>query len=381
MSAAGTRCRCGLTAVLAGALVAGCEGPPETGDSTGDAWRLVEDLRIGVVDGEGPDVFGRIAGLQVGEDGRIYVLDAQARELRIFDSTGAHVRTVGRQGQGPGEFQSIVGMDWDPEGRLWVVDLGNDRYTLFDADGELVDHVPREVGMSASPWPGAIDDSGAVWEALRLIPDVEGDSITREFARLTPTGEVLDSLRVVERDAEMYQTAVPGGGTATFFDVVPFSSAAWTTVDPDGSLWAGVTGEYRLVKLRPTGDTLLVVERDRDPVPITETERQAALDDPGVRRLIELGTIDADLIPPTKPPLARVEVSEAGEIWAWLSAPGSDPGPIDRFQADGQLVGSVSSPQDFASSGPRPVILEDYVVGVVADSLGVQSVVRYHIER
>jgi hypothetical protein len=197
---------------------------------------------------------------------------------------------------------------------------------------------------------------------------------------VTPTGEVLESLSVVKTGVDVLEVNADFG---TLYTSLPFASVPWSTVDPDGSLWTGVTGAYRMVKLRPSGDTALVIERNRDPVPVTDEELQATLaSDPGIARLSELGvTVDPSLISLNKPALTHVEVSERGEIWVWLSALGSEPGPIDVFRADGEYVGSVVSPSDFDLRGGRPVILEDYVVGVVADSLGVQSVVRYRIER
>ena len=67
-----------------------------------EAWRVVEDLRIGEAMSEGPDLFGAIYSFDVDAWGRIFVLDDQAQEVRIFDSGGAFVRTVGRRGEGPG---------------------------------------------------------------------------------------------------------------------------------------------------------------------------------------------------------------------------------------------------------------------------------------
>ena len=38
-----------------------------------DRWEAQEVIRIGTLDGEGPDQFGRVSGLAVGEDGTIFV--------------------------------------------------------------------------------------------------------------------------------------------------------------------------------------------------------------------------------------------------------------------------------------------------------------------
>jgi 6-bladed beta-propeller len=37
-------------------------------------------------------------------------LERQEEQIRVFDSTGAYVRTIGREGAGPGEFKQAVGL-------------------------------------------------------------------------------------------------------------------------------------------------------------------------------------------------------------------------------------------------------------------------------
>ena len=71
-------------------------------------WALVEELRVGSVDGAGPDVFGYLKGLVVLEGGGFAVLDSQVQELRVFGPDGAHIATHGRKGQGPGEFVDLT---------------------------------------------------------------------------------------------------------------------------------------------------------------------------------------------------------------------------------------------------------------------------------
>src|SRR5690606_30898672 len=105
----------------------------------GEAWELHERFRLGAMDGDGADVFGNIVDVELGPDGALYVLDAQASEVRAFGSDGAHLRTFGRSGRGPGEFNRAAGMAFDAHGTLWVMDWGNARYSGFDpSTGALV---------------------------------------------------------------------------------------------------------------------------------------------------------------------------------------------------------------------------------------------------
>src|SRR5690606_4969462 len=44
-----------------------------------------------------PDVFGSVASVVADATGNVWVADAQTREIRVFDRSGAHLRMVGRQ--------------------------------------------------------------------------------------------------------------------------------------------------------------------------------------------------------------------------------------------------------------------------------------------
>lgn len=74
------------------------------------AWRVVEEVRIGTLERTGPDLFGRISAIEVDRTGRIYVLESQAAELRVFEPSGRHVRTFGRRGSNPGDSTTTVSM-------------------------------------------------------------------------------------------------------------------------------------------------------------------------------------------------------------------------------------------------------------------------------
>ncbi|MCY4571386.1 MAG: 6-bladed beta-propeller, partial [Gemmatimonadetes bacterium] len=124
---------------------------PQRGGNAG-AWRLVEELRLGNVMGDGPEGFGDIQDIAVDPTGRIYVLDVASEEVRVFGGDGAYLRTMAREGEGPGEFRysSNNRITWRAPGQLWI---GNSSLlTVVDTLGnELRRHAWRRPGRGWMP--------------------------------------------------------------------------------------------------------------------------------------------------------------------------------------------------------------------------------------
>jgi hypothetical protein len=100
-------------------------------------WSVSADpsVRLGAVDGVGPDLFGSIAAVAENHDGTLAVADGQAQELRVFDAVGAHRWTAGGEGDGPGEFSGIEALAFVRGDSVAVFDARAQRVTLFAPDG------------------------------------------------------------------------------------------------------------------------------------------------------------------------------------------------------------------------------------------------------
>ena len=77
-----------------------------------EQWQVVEGLRIGTVSGDGPDSFGQVGSIVVDGAGRLWIVDRQATEIRVFDADGEFVRTVGRAGEGPANSSPSARHTW-----------------------------------------------------------------------------------------------------------------------------------------------------------------------------------------------------------------------------------------------------------------------------
>ena len=343
-------------------------------------WRIVEELRIGTAEGSGPDLFGRVGAIEVDALGRLWVAEAQAQELRVFDHAGRHVRTVGREGGGPGEFRQINAVMWGPDGNLWVVDPSNNRVSVIDTAGNFVTSHPTIGNIVMSPWPGGVDSAGHFYS---FAPKPNRETFAIVLVRHNAAMEALDTIEVPQR-------AEPGAG---FFEIrsargfvrasVPYGSGlVWRLVWP-GYIWFGETGDYHLYQRSLAGDTLRIVSKAFEPLPVTSSDIDSAI--VGLEWFTRQGgRVDRSRFPAVKPAWQTLYTDDERNLWVVPVLPqeGSRYGVqgFDVFDPEGRYLGRVTVPFDLAQY-PPPLIRGGFLYGVVRDEMEVPYVVRARLER
>jgi len=405
-----------LLPATAAALLAACGtdadpsgSSPETvvetiGDTTvvrtlsGSVWgaeaTLVPEVAIGRMDGPEEHLFGSIRSIAVADDGTIHVLDFQGQHVRVFDSLGVYVETLGRRGEGPGEFSEAEAIAVLPDGRLAVRDPENQRVTVFGpGPGEMAEW--RYTGSIQTLSPLYTDTRGRTWLLAGDLDRV--DALVMEIILLDPDGTPLDTLPTPTSDYQVPVVRAEAPGLRMTYGV-PFAPRFHWTVHPSGHFLTGLSSDYRIELARDDG--VLRIERTVDPVPATDAERD-------YQRDVTVGRIrwslpdwewDGPAIPEYKPFFRGLAAGRDGRIWVQLSTEGrpvenayhdpDDPGSLpvtweeeiryDVFEPDGTYLGMVLAPEGF-SSFPAPVFRGDQVWAVTEDEQGVERVVRYRI--
>ena len=341
----------------------------------GQAWTLAEDLRIGSMDEEGPALFGQVAAVEADSLGRVWVLERNAKELRVFDAEGRHVRTLGREGAGPGEFGDPIGLAWAPDGHLWVADPGNARFTVFDTAGRYVTSHPRRVAGYSMPWSGGFDREGRLYE---VSPVGGGGDFRSAVLRFDAAMQPADTLLLPRVESQQFELRSPGGGMMVVG--VPFTPGVAVAVDPRGFVWTGVTDRWRLHQQTLRGDSVRIVEREAAPVPVTAGDREAALQE--LKWFTDQGgRVDLGRIPAHKPAFSDLVAAPDGHLWVRPSVPeGYEGAAFDLFDPEGRYLGRVPFPAGL-NRFPPPVVRGDALYGVRRDSLDVPYVVRVRIRR
>ncbi len=326
-------------------------------------------VTIGELDGPEEYTFGEVAGVAVAGDGRIYVGDAQALEVRVYSPDGEFLFRFGRKGEGPGEFGNISGLRLAPEG-IAVVDGQQARVTVFTLDGDLVRtfRLERPYLIFAHDAPMAFDAAGHFVDETVLQVQEGPDSLA--LVRYDTAGEALDTTVVGPQNMDFIlvtRDEVPIMGLAR-----PFAPRPSLALGPDGSSYFSTGDEYRVVERSPSGAVVRVIRRGMSPRPVTAAERdsvQAGLLD---RAHEAGGQLSSDTqIPETKPVIADLQVDAGGNLWI-QSTPDASWETLEWWVHDpeGRYLGPVATPRmDVMDIGP------DYMAGVTTDELGVNRVV------
>ena len=350
-----------------------------------------EVYRVGALDGEDWETFGRVRHVAFDGAGNLYIFDSQASRVVVIGPRGDFVRQFGQKGDGPGEFDSghspAMAFAVMPDGRAVVFDTGRLAFQLFGADGEF-ERMIRVGGDGFLIIPGlqpsrgydAVISTGTV-ATLGQTPG-SPEPAFRPIERFILSGEEV----VVETVGEGWK---PPGDPDGFLPRL----AAGTL--PGGGLAFTDSSAYAIKVTAPGGGVSRVLTRPFRPEPVTERVRAAEIE----RRLEELeGTesagdrvgggqaarmsqmaqfqrsqIEAMEFFDEIPVVRGMRTSWEGTIW--VRRRGEEPasnGPIDLLTPDGRYLGSY--PAGFTAM-PSAFGPDGLVAFVERDELDVQTVV------
>ena len=159
----------------------------EMGESTPVPWEL-ELAQDGAARLNDPRAVG------IGRNGQVYVLDAGADRVQVYDAQGNFLFAFGESGAKPGQFDFAEGgaLAVDRSGQLYVLEPKNQRIQVFDPEGNLLRRIAS--GGLRSARDIAVSSGGQVYvssEEARNIRafDAEGH-LTRHFVYKPKNGRV-----------------------------------------------------------------------------------------------------------------------------------------------------------------------------------------------
>jgi len=345
------------------------------------------DLEIGAVEGAAEYAFSRIVDLWLTPNDGLVVSDGNSPELRVFGGDGRHVGTIGRRGEGPGELLGaprIAGIAGDT---VFVYDVPSGRATSFLLNGELIETIALRSGTGSrisSLYRRANGDYLALspWIAADRVTEIhdarlEVDSVVVE--RLSPTGRVLDTVKVLADRSRLRMVQDRGAGQLGVIQAdPPYLPRAF--LESSGTLEALGRSDSFELELTPAAGVPILLRvqgvdhparareiRERQEIQIREDFDGRPLD-PLTRQLL------LDHLPDRLPAFVAVSIGAHGDIWV-AKSDFDDSSGYDWlvFSPGGELRGSVHTPPGMRLLAIR----SNFIVGAVTDEFDVPFIRRY----
>lgn len=388
-------------------LLAGCDPPSpsevadhvELRDTVGDTVRvrtvsgsvwgsspvLVEELRIGRLEGPDEETFGFISEMAVDSAGGIYVFDRQVPALRYFNEQGEYVRTLGREGSGPGEYRNTtMGLAVRQDGRVILRDHRNARFNLYSPDGSVSDS-----WFFGSATMGNrmlfTDTNDHTYLKVSVGPRGTGELPEHGYAHFDEHGELVDTLHTPR-----FENAPPGSVGSSFSP-----SLEWG-ISPQGDIVVGASDRYTF-EVRKADGRVLRVSREIPTVPLIPQERaeHEARRSWTIEHEAQFFPVLPPPVPELKPFFRGFYFGADGTIWVhrFVTAERQPPSDVDAgsggrprltwrepmvfdvFGPDGAYLGQVRVP----SQTTPMVFSRERVWGLQTGEFGETYVVRFRL--
>lgn len=368
--------------------------------NAGNGWRLSSEpvLQIGAAKGAPEVEFGAVWGVYRLSNGHIVVGDQASSELRFFDETGKFLRRVGGRGQGPGQINGLMDLKLG-RGDTLVAQGQTLRLTAYAKDGAYA----RSVRV-AKP-----DSTPLIQALIGFLSD--GTFLARAY----PEPRAIAGPEPVTDSATLVHFAADGsvkGIVGKFPFVIQayngprpspmiFGPTGWMATGSN-RVYVGFPTTYEIRVYRVDGVLERVIRRAWTPTPVTSAEVQQYRDGWRAMRSSPAGAqfsaaelqewmrrLDQFPVAKTLPAHSIFFIDRGGNLWVrryelagatyglGLLPEGDDPAHASVFDRTGRWLGDVAIPPAFYIQD----IGDDYVLGTVTDSDGVQYVRMYSLTK
>lgn len=328
--------------------------------AAGDALHAEMDVgaqtRVGEVvletDAAGAEPFGRIGGMAIAADERVWVLDRQASTVYLIDTAGDLAATRGREGDGPGELRGPSSLTLAAD-RLWVMSSNARRIDVLPA-GDV--GAPARVRLRLAEYSAPGRPATAYTRPIVLRGGRSALVTVRRHYRdyrrnvilaleYDLAGSVLRELAHPQvpdryRDYGIVLHLPTSRGTMPLPQGMPFGAKYWVVRNSRGG-WAAASGtEYDISVHSIDGlQTHRIVRSEVEGPPLTAEERRERDDKFAFhRRWAESsgGTISIEGVSDSWPPVEWIVFDAEDRLWVALTpATGEEWAEADVYSPDG----------------------------------------------
>lgn len=216
---------------------------------------LDEELSIGGADDREEYIFIEMSRIAIDDDGNIYILDRREAQIKVFDSRGNYLRTIGRRGQGPGEFQNPIEMFITPDHEIVVEDFSYRKLSFYTLKGEhLKDQYFGDMLL------GKID----------MDPEGNYYAMTTEYYVPTENGVQIGQYLIKKFDAHLnFLYTLASSHVPEQMDHFMYYFMLLFDITDDGNIIVGNGRDYILDIFDSEGTLIRRIEKEHTPVEVT----------------------------------------------------------------------------------------------------------------
>lgn len=349
---------------------------------------------IGVASGDSAYLLADVSGASLLDDGRIVIANCLPPLLRWYDTSGAYLMGAGREGEGPTEFPKgacarLFGISALTNGRVETWEHTHHRLRVFDSLGTQVS-TRVLAAKSLAPGPeflGKFERGYLMGEYPGRVHQhyFSGLDSWRDTLVMHAFGEHGDYEGIIGRTAgwPFTRTVLPTRfGPRGAVVLVPFAPLGMAA--PWGPTVAVGDGSGPEVRVLDRGGKLTTIIRWKaERIAVTDSLIEILIDEavsletegPSYKKTTR-EAFEAHPYPDTARSYSRLLVGRDGLLWVrQFSPPGATSATWLAFAASGSLVAAMDQP-----SGTTVLeIGDDYLLLLVENSLGVESVVLHDI--
>ncbi len=313
---------------------------------TEDVFSLEEELSIGEAVGSEEYMFSYLSNLTVDDRGYIYALDSREKHVKVFNSKGDYIATMGKEGQGPGEILGPENVCITPQNEVMVPDSLNNRLTFFSLEGKFIKSIPLK---SLILLKTKIDSNG----------DIIGKAIVREEEN--PRHE----LKKFNTDLK-YLCSFDSSPLQNPRNLNPFMPSLIWDIDKNDRVVCGYPITYEINIFDIEGNIVKKIVKDYKPLEITKEDiKRTEGMPPGIKLFM----------PKYHPAFRNFIIDDECKIFVltWEKVPDEDRRYYDVFDEEGKYIAKIPL-------GARTQLIKmNKLYAIEADDDGYHCIKRYKI--
>lgn len=308
---------------------------------------FVEELSIGVVEGDENYMFGSSVVFNVDDQGNIYATDWDLKQVKKFGPDGKHLLTFGRAGQGPGEFQNPSRVRFAKDGTLYISENFGNKIMFFDAKGVYLNQtiLPADI---FNIW---ITPAGTCLGNKQIAPRYVGQGPVENCiaifdGRFQP---------IIELHKESFSFPVrslsPVQAQAAITSEFLARPNALAVMGEEGRIYFGRSDEYSIGVYTPEGRKLFTIARSIEAAPYGKEDIDFLLKEyeESMTSILRSESLIKEYLrlirfPKFKPFFRAIVSMEGGRLAVVVDIEGTRATVLDIFDPEGRFLGRVKAP-------------------------------------